>query len=208
MARSAPHRLLALALALAPAALPAQDVIWTAAVGPSAASPAEGRLWRRGGQVFTGAGDVGGHAAVGASWAVPGWALALRGEMLYNRLVSPPSTYWVATPSTAVPRARRDETAALAVSAVFRARRAPAWAPYVLAGAGVYHSRLRIDADPSAGGAAGAGPHAATGAGYSYGAGLEVPVRGRAVFAEVRRHEMLGRERGSGFVPVSLGMRF
>ena len=192
-------------VAVLPGALGAQSPSVILAGGVSMSGPTPGVVWQRAEHRFTGAASDGRSLLFALDLPLAHSRVSLRAEELYNRLTSAPNTFWVSPSGELVPRARQDETMALGLATALRARVRPRGSPYFLVGGGLYRSRLRSAATSTT--TDEARTYSAANPGYSLGIGLELPVDRRALLIEARFHEMLGRERGTGFVLISAGLR-
>jgi hypothetical protein len=131
--------------------------------------------------------------------------LGLRVEGMYNTLSSPPNLYSVSADRARLLRmALRDEVFAVLSSIIARPAGTRALAPHIVVGTGLYHTRLGTNADP--GGRDVMETHGAYGVGVNGGFGVQWQNERWRIHLEARWHEVVGSKRGSGFVPLTVGV--
>lgn len=155
---------------------------------------------------LVGGSDAGPHVALGAAFPWTGTALEVRVEAFFNQLRGPRNTVLGTEYGSTARMATRDRTFGVGPVLLWRARPGKGFGPYLMTGAGFYHTRLTSapmydDPDPL---------HVSgTSLGLSVGAGVEAPIMGRTYFFEIRRHAMYPEGiRGASFVPMTFGTRF
>ncbi len=156
---------------------------------------------------LTGADQAGLHARGFADLPIAATALSIRLDAFYNRLTTGVPTVAFVDGQFA-PTARVDRTLGLTASLLATTSRTATVAPYVSLGLGLFLSHLEGDV-----GASGAGLTTLTldGVGPGVAAGGGVALRlwsGPAVVVDWRYHQALNHTRGSGFMPLSVGLRF
>ena len=185
-----------------------RPVAWTLAGGISASwGELDDHVVHTGeGPLLVGGADPGPHVAAGAVWGIPSSALELRAEAFYNQLRGPTNTVLGTMSGQTARMATRDRVFAAGTTLLWHARPGRAFSPYLLTGLALYHTRLTSDPttdEPNGVNASGTGP------GISAGVGVQAPIVGRVIFAEVRRHMVVAENvRGADFLPITLGMRF
>jgi hypothetical protein len=146
------------------------------------------------------------HLGLGVSRTIPGTALVLRADALYNRSASSPNSWSGTRNMTAVRSALRDDWYSLGLGLQWDARPGGAWSPYLLTSAGLAFNRIgwndsdatspEINRSTDQFGLFGA-----------LGAGMRVRVSRVELFSEVKRHYSPTLP-GSRPVPFSFGIRF
>jgi opacity protein-like surface antigen len=136
--------------------------------------------------------------------AFSGSPLTARLDLFFNRLTSPSLMYETGSSIPAY-AAERDQVWGAALSAVVSL--SEGWlVPYALAGLGWMHTRLQgawLSADVEF-----TAEHSAAGLGVLAGVGIRVRVRGRTFFVESRYGQVMRGERGSPFIPLTVGVRW
>lgn len=193
----------AVPMILRPLDITAQDVRWNLGLGRSE-SVTEGRIARTPSGDLAGARGGGRHLLLGVDRALGQSAVDLRFEVTGNEFRTRHPTYLATAFHGRVPVAARDVSAAANLGAVFRARRAASWSPYLLVSAGYHFSLLRARSDETPGAAAAS--VASHGLGGAFGGGITARVWRQELFLEARRYTK--STPGSSWVPVTLGVRF
>lgn len=201
--RSMSAVLAAVPLILGPLDTTAQGVRWNLGLGRSE-PVTEGRIAMTPSGGLAGARGGGRHLLLGVDRALGQSAVDLRFEVTGNEFTTRHPTYLVTAFQGRVPVAARDVSAAANLGAVFRARRASNWSPYLLVSAGYHFSFLRERSDETPGAAAAS--VASHGLGAAFGGGVTARVWRQEVFLETRRYTK--STPGSSWIPLTLGVRF
>jgi hypothetical protein len=186
--------------------LAAQRTRIGAVVGYSLIGGGERIVNHDGSHTLTGASRAGPHLRTFVDVALAARALSLRGELFYNQLTSKPNTI-IVTGSGSGQAALMDRTAGATASLVATAWRAAGVAPYVALGAGVMTTSLGYNPDdPSSNQVT--RTRRGTGFGLVLGAGVRIRAERPTFLLEWRRYRPFYKLRGSGFMPLSLGVAF
>jgi hypothetical protein len=157
--------------------------------------------------VLTGGDQAGLHARIFVDLPIATTRLSLRLDAFYNRLTtSVPTLAWV--DGQFAPTARVDRTLGLTGSFLATTSRSAPVAVYGGLGAGFFLSHLEGDVTASTADAAAA---VTDGMGLGLVAGGGAILRlwsGPRVVVDWRYHQALNNTRGSGFTPLSVGLRF
>jgi hypothetical protein len=157
------------------------------------------------GHSFVGGGGL--HARIFADVPIATTPLGVRFDAFYIRLTTGVPTIAFVDGEFA-PTARVDRTLGVTGSFIATTSRSAPVAPYFSLGAGFFLSHLEGDVAAS-----GAAPTAVTtdgmGLGLAAGGGLILRLwSGPQVLIDWRYHQALNNTRGSGFMPLSVGLRF
>lgn len=180
---------------------------WSFGVGVGAAlvGPNGGRAVWPGAFPVTGADRAGFNLRGMADYALARLPVSVRGEVSVTRLSSRPRSAALVD-GTQAPTALSDRTLAGTANLVLTMNRAGRAAPYLIAGAGLYHTRLGTNADFTSARVAEARED--VGFGLNGGAGARVRTGGPDLLLELRYHQVLSSPRGSPFIPVTVGVLF
>jgi hypothetical protein len=179
-------------------------------IGPSFVGGNSGRVPVETGQgALTGVNQTGLHVRAFADVPVAHTPVSFRVDAFYNRLSRPGEIFALAAGQPAR-MAQVDRTLGLTANLVVSARRRSAVSPYASLGGGLFGSHLEGYL-PLGGWLPAFTPVKAGGVGFGFSAGGGLMIRpwaGPAVVLDWSYFQALSGAHGSGFMPVSFGLRF
>lgn len=195
------------ALLLGTARLDAQEVRYGFAAGLSFAEGLKAPAPVQGPFLLAGAVDPGYHLRGSLELPLGGSRFALATEVLFNRLTSRPSSYtFVSEGEPGVRAALEDESLGLAAKLVGSLAPRAEVEPFLSAGPAFFYQVLGTNPDPDSD--AVRETRVVRGLGLSLGGGLRIDLGRADLLLEAVAYQSFHQQRGSGFLPVTVGLVF